>query len=294
MDLLIQRVIDGLGNGCIYTALALALVLVFRSTGVVNFAQGELAMLSTYVVWIIVDAGAAIWMALAITIVIAFAAGAVLERGLIRLVPHDNHLVMVMVMIGLYTVLNALGLIFFGSDPRQLPSLFSGGHATIGGVTLPYATVGALGVLAVISAGLWLLFSHTKLGLGLRAVAENTESSRLAGLPVTALLAVGWGLAAALGAIAGVLVTSLGLFLQPSMMLPVLVYAMASATLGGFDSPIGAIIAGLLLGVAGNLATGYLSFIGSDLSLAVPVVVMLVVMLVKPAGLFGSAKVVRA
>jgi branched-chain amino acid transport system permease protein len=294
VDLLIQRVVDGLGNGCIYAALALALVLVFRSTGVVNFAQGELAMLSTYLVWILVDAGTGIWLALAAAVVVSFAAGAVLERGLIRLVPPDNHLVMIIVMVGLYTMLDALGLIVFGANPRQLPSLFSGGNATFGGVTVPYATVGALVLLAVLSAGLWLLFGRTKLGLGLRAVAENAESSRLAGLPVSRLLACGWGLAAALGAVAGVLVTSLGLFLQPSMMLPVLVYAMASATLGGFDSPVGAVLAGLLLGVAGSLVTGYVGFIGPDLALAVPVVVMLVVMFVRPEGLLGSRKVVRA
>ncbi|NYE21542.1 branched-chain amino acid ABC transporter permease [Microbacterium immunditiarum] len=294
MDLFVQRVIDGLGDGSIYAALALALVLVFRSSGTVNFAQGELAMLSTYGVWLLVSIGFNIWLALALAVIVSFLAGAGLERGLIRIVPRGDHLVMVIVMIGLYTLLNSIGLWLFKSDPRELPSLFPVGNITLSGVVIPFDTLGAVATLAVISVGLWALFNHTKLGLGLRAVAENTESGKLAGLPTSRLLAVGWGLAASLGAIAGALVTSLGLFLQPAMMLPVLVYAMASATLGGFDSPIGAIVAGLALGVAGSLITGYVPFIGTDLSLAVPVIVMLVVMLAKPAGLFGSVKVVRA
>lgn len=293
MELLIQRLVDGLGSGCIYAALALALVLVHRSTGVVNFAQGEMAMLSTYLTFFLVQAGLGIWTALGITIVVSFATGAGLERALIRRVPRGDHLVMVIVMVGLYTALNGIALFLFGSDGRPLPSLFPGGQLALGGVRLPYGTLGSLAVLVVVSGLLYALFRGTRLGLGLRAVALDQTSSALSGLPVGRLLAVGWGLAAALGALAGVMVTSLGLFLEPGLMLPVLVYGLTAAVVGGFDSPVGAVVAGLGLGLAESLAVGYVPVLGAGLSLAVPFAIALVVMVMRPNGLFGSRKVVR-
>jgi branched-chain amino acid transport system permease protein len=293
MELLLQRMADGLGSGCIYAALALALVLVFRSTGVVNFAQGEMAMLSTYLVFFLVGAGLQIWVALGVAVVVSFAAGAALERTLIRRVPRTDHLVMIIVMVGLYTAINGIALYVFGSDGRLLPSLFPTGQLALGGVRLPYGTVGALAVLLVVSGALFALFRFTRIGLGLRAVAQSEASSALSGLPVGRLLAVGWGLAAALGAVAGVMVTSLGLFLEPGLMLPVLVYALTAAVVGGFDSPVGAVVAGVLLGLAESLAVGYVPVLGAGLSLAVPFVVLLVVMLVRPAGLLGTRKVAR-
>lgn len=293
MELFLQRIVDGLGSGAIYAALALALVLVFRGTGVVNFAQGEMAMVSTYIMWLFTLTGLNIWIALLLAIVISFALGAALERTLIRIVPKDDHQVIVLVLIGLFTVLGALALFFFGSDGKPVPSLFPDGGLAMGGVTVPFATIGAVLVLAAASAALWAVFRFTRTGLALRAVSLNPESASLAGLPTGRLLAIGWGLAAAMGAVAGALVISLGLFLEPSMMLPVLVYAMASATLGGFDSPVGAVIAGLALGVVGNLATGYITIIGSELGLLVPTLVLVLVMMFKPTGLLGSKKVVR-
>ncbi|MBL5973951.1 MAG: branched-chain amino acid ABC transporter permease [Candidatus Leucobacter sulfamidivorax] len=293
MELLLQRIVDGLGSGSIYAALALALVLVFRSTGVVNFAQGEMAMLSTYLIWILTLFGLNIWLALLLSIAVSFFAGALLERGLIRIVPRDDHLVMVLVMIGLYTVLGALALFVFGTEGKPVESLFPSGGLTLGSVVIPFSTLGAMAVLFGASGLLWAVFRFTKTGLSLRAVSLNPESAALAGLPRGRLLAVGWGLAACMGAISGALVISLGLFLEPTMMLPVLVYALSAATLGGFDSPVGAVIAGLALGVVESLAIGYITFIGSELALLVPFLVMVVVMLVKPNGLFGSKKVVR-
>lgn len=293
MELFLQRVVDGLGNGSIYAALALALVLVFRTTGIVNFAQGEMAMFSTYLVWIFTLFGLDVWVALLISIVISFFFGAFLEKSLIRFVPRDDHLVMVLVMIGLYTLLGALALFIFGTEGKPVSSLFPSGGLALSGLNIPFSTVGSIGVLVVASGLLWALFRFTRTGLALRAVSMNPESASLAGLPKGRLLAIGWGLAACMGAISGALVISLGLFLEPTMMLPVLVYAMSAATLGGFDSPVGAVVAGLLLGVIESLAIGYVTFIGSELALLVPFLVMVLVMLVKPNGLFGSKKVVR-
>ncbi|WP_336660031.1 branched-chain amino acid ABC transporter permease [Leucobacter sp. USHLN153] len=293
MELFLQRIIDGLGNGAIYAALALALVLVFRSTGVVNFAQGEMAMLSTYLVWLLTLLGLNVWIALVIAIAASFVFGAVLERTLIRIIPKDDHQVMILVMIGLYTLFGALALFIFGTEGKPVDSLFPAGGITLGGVVIPFTTLGSILVLLVSSGLLWAVFRFTRTGLALRAVAQNEESAALAGLRTGRLLSIGWGLAACMGAIAGSLMISLGLFLEPTMMLPVLVYAMSAAILGGMDSPVGAVVAGLALGVVESLAIGYISFIGSELALLVPFVVMVVVMLVKPNGLFGSKKVVR-
>ncbi|WP_262286322.1 branched-chain amino acid ABC transporter permease [Micromonospora sp. MA102] len=294
MELLAQRLVDGLGSGCIYAALALAIVLVFRTSGVVNFAQGEMAMLSSYLVWFLVSWSLGIWVALVISAVAAFILGGVLERGLIKRLNLDDHLGTVIVMTGLYTLINSLALLFFGSDGRPLPSLFPDGTLGLGSVRMPYATMGALAGLLVVSTALFVLFRFTKVGLGLRAVAQNRASSALAGLPVGRLLATGWGLAAALGAVSGVLVTSLGLYLEPSLMLSVLVYAMAAATLGGFDSAVGAVVAGVLLGVVESVAVGYITFLGTEMKLGVAFVVMLLAMVVRPNGLFGTARVARA
>ncbi len=294
MDLFAQRIVDGLANGAIYAALALAIVLVFRTSGVINFAQGEMAMLSTYFVWYLVSWELSLGVAVVIGVVVSFVVGAALERVLIRRLDVDDHLVTVLVMTGLFTLLGALALMFFGSDGRQLPSLFPAGAIDAGGVRIPYSTLGALGVLTLISGALVALFRFTKLGLGLRAVAQNRSSSALAGLPIGRLLGIGWGLAAALGAVSGVLVTSLGLYLEPSMMLPVLVYAMAAATLGGFDSAAGAVVAGLLLGVMESVAIGYIHALGTEFALGVAVIVMLTTMTFRPTGLFGRATAVRA
>lgn len=293
MELFLQRIVDGLGNGSIYAALALALVLVFRSTGVVNFAQGEMAMLSTYLIWILTLLGLNVWLALLLTIAASFLFGAAIEKALVRFVPRDDHLVMVLVMIGLYTMLGAIALFVFGTEGKPVQSLFPEGGAALGAVTVPFSTIGAMAVLFAASGLLWAVFRFTKTGLALRAVSLSPESAALAGLPKGRLLAVGWGLAACMGAISGALTISLGLFLEPTMMLPVLVYALSAATLGGFDSPVGAVVAGLALGVIESLAIGYVTFIGSELALLVPFLVMVLVMLIRPNGLFGSKKVVR-
>ncbi|MBO9524130.1 MAG: branched-chain amino acid ABC transporter permease [Nocardioidaceae bacterium] len=293
MDLFLQRLVDGLANGAIYAALALAIVLVFQTSGIVNFAQGEMGMLATYLVWALTDVGVPVLLAILAAMVVSFAGGAALERLLIRRIDPEDHLVTVLVMTGLFTLFGALALIFFGSDGRQVPSPFPEGSLALGSVRVPYATIGALLVLGAVCAGLAVLLRSTKLGLGLRAVAQNRASSALSGLPVGRLLGIGWGLAAALGALAGVLVTSLGLYLEPSMMLPVLVYAMAAATLGGLDSGVGAVVAGLLLGVAESLAVGYVKVLGTESALGVAAVVMLLTMALRPSGLFGTTKVAR-
>jgi branched-chain amino acid transport system permease protein len=289
----VQVVVDGIADGSIYAALALALVLIFRSTGVVNFAQGEMAMFSTFVAWALADAGVPLLLALAGALAFAFVFGVVVERVLIRPVEGGNPLNLVIVTLGLFILVNALAGWIFGFDLRDFPRLFPGGVVRIGGVSLSIESLGIISVLLVVVGLLWLLFTHTPVGLTMRAAAQDPASARLVGIPVGRMFMLGWGLASLLGALAGVLVAH-RLFLDTNLMAGVLVYSFAGAALGGFDSPIGAVVGSWIIGVTEALAGTYVDAIGSDLKVLVPLTVIFVVLLVRPSGLFGSPEVTRA
>ncbi|WP_433413270.1 branched-chain amino acid ABC transporter permease [Microtetraspora malaysiensis] len=288
-----QQLVNGIANGCIYGALALALVLIYRCTQFVNFAQGEMATMSTYLVWSLTTLGLGIWPAFLIAVVASMAVGALLYRLVFKRFGVDDHLALVIVAIGLFFIFNGLTQFLFGADGQAMPAMFPTSVIDLAGVRVPAAVLGVLGVLAAVSVALWAMFKHTRVGLGFRAVASNQDSSSLSGLPVRRLLGAGWALAAGLGTLAGCLLTALGVFLNPNMMVSVLVYAFAAATLGGLDSPAGAVTGGLLLGVLESLAAAYVPVIGSDLKLAVAFVVLVLVMLIRPTGLFGRQVVVR-
>jgi branched-chain amino acid transport system permease protein len=292
MVLFFQRVLDGIATGAVYAALALGMVLVYRATGILNFAQGEMAMLSTYATWFLWDAGLGIWGAVAVSLVASFAGGALIERIIVRPVERKSPAAVFIVLIGLWITLNAGAGLLFGSDGRTMGDLFGGGGVDVGGVRISADTMGVLGVLTAVCAVLWLLFSHTKLGLVLRGVASNPSSAALVGIPVGRMYMIGWGLGAALGALAGALITT-SVYIEPNMMIGILVYAFAAAILGGFDSPPGAIVGGLALGVTESLASGYVDWIGSALKLSVAFVVIIAVLLVRPTGLFGRPEVAR-
>jgi branched-chain amino acid transport system permease protein len=289
----LQVVVDGIADGSVYAALALALVLIFRTTGVVNFAQGEMAMFATFVAWALADAGLPLGVALAGALAFAFVAGMVVERVLIRPVEGGNPLNLVIVTLGLFILVNALAGWIWGFDLRSFPRLFPGGVARIGDVTLSIESLGIIGVLLVVVALLWLLFAKTPIGLHLRAAAQDPASARLVGIPVGRMLMLGWGLASLLGAVAGVLVAH-RLFLDTNLMAGVLVYSFAGAALGGFDSPVGAVVGSWIIGVTETLAGTYVDAIGSDLKVLVPLAIIFVVLLVRPSGLFGSPEVTRA
>jgi branched-chain amino acid transport system permease protein len=289
----IQLVIDGIAIGSIYGALALALVLIFRSTGLVNFAQGEMAMFSTFIAWGLVETGLPLGIALLAALILSFAGGMIIERVLIRPVENADPLTILIVTLGLFILINSAAGWIWGFENRGFPSAFPEGSAEIGGVNISYESLGIVAILLGVSGLLVLLFQRTKLGLAMRAAAANPASSRLVGINVGRTLMIGWGLAALLGALAGVLVAP-QLFLDVNFMGGVLVYSFAAATLGGFDSPKGAIIGGWIIGVAETLAGDYIGFIGSDLTILVPLTIIFVVLLVRPNGLFGSPEVVRA
>jgi branched-chain amino acid transport system permease protein len=288
----LQQVVSGLASGGIYASLALALVLIYRATHVVNFAQGEMAMFTTFVAWSLMER-LDYWPAFVLTLLVAFAGGAALELTLIRPLQDAPVLTTVIVTIGLLIGLNGLARIIWGNEPRVLESPFSTDPIRIGGVAFSAQDLGIIVVSLAIVALLWLFFRYTKLGLGMRAAAVNPAASRLVGVRVAMMLAFGWGFAAVLGAVAGMMAAPpLGSFDQ-NLMQPLLLYAFAAAVLGGIDSPLGAVVGGLAIGVIVNLAGAYIDFVGADLRLPVALLVILAVLLVRPAGLFGHEAVRR-
>jgi branched-chain amino acid transport system permease protein len=293
MERFVQVLVDGIATGSIYAAVALALVLIFRSTGIVNFAQGEMAMFSTFVAWALYEAGVPLGFAVLSTLVLSFLAGMAIERSLIRHFEGGEPLTLVIVTLGMFILLNGLAGWIWGFENRGFPSLFSDDAVTIGGVRLSVESLGIVAVLLGVVGLLFLLFQRTKIGLAMRAAALNPESSELVGVRVGTMLMLGWGLAAALGALAGVLVAP-RLFLDVNLMGSVLIYAFAAAALGGFDSALGAVVGGWIIGVSENLAGTYVDFIGADLKILVPLGIIFVVLLVRPAGLFGTREVARA
>lgn len=283
-----QQVVSGLALGAIYAALALALVLIHRATGVINFGQGEMAMFTTYVAWTLnANHGWNLWLAAGATLVLAFVGGVAIQRLVIRPVERAPVLTIVIVTIGLLLIFNGAAAWIWTAEVRFFPSLFPNDTVSVGGVAISLIDLGTIAVVFALVALLWAFFQFTKLGLALRASALNPDASRLVGIRVGWMLALGWGLAAMLGAVAGIL-TAPTTTLDPTMMQAILIFAFAAAVLGGIDSPFGAVAGGLMLGVGLNLIGTYLDFVGSDLRLPVALLVILVVLLVRPAGLFGK------
>ncbi len=288
-----QQVVSGLAQGAIYGSLALALVLIYKATEVINFAQGEMAMFTTYICWsLITHHGLSYWPAFFLTLLIAFAGGVGIQRIVIRPLERASVLTVVMATIALLVVLNGLAAWLWSPQIQFFPSPFPNTTWVIGGVHVSQQDVDTFGVTLACVAVLWLFFRFTKLGLAMRAGALNPDAARLLGVRTSWLLALGWGFAAVLGAVSGMMVAP-SAFLQPNMMQVILIYAFASAVLGGIESPVGAVVGGLAIGVTINLLATYVHFIGSSLQLPVALAVLLVVLIVRPAGLFGRVAVRR-
>lgn len=288
MHQLLQQIFSGLATGAIYSSLALALVMIYRATELVNFAQGEMAMFSTYLAWTLTDAGIPFWGAFALTLVASFAGGVLIERFVIRPVEHAPVLASVIVFIGLLLILNSLAGWIYTYTVKDFPSPFP--DKPVLHALMTTRDLGVMGVTLVMLIILYLFFRYTPTGLAMRAAAQNPVSARLCGISVGRMLAIGWGLAAAVGATAGIMVAPV-LFLDPNMMGGVLLYAFAGALLGGITSPIGAVIGGLIVGVTENLVGTYL--IATQLKLTVALALIVLVLVFRPNGLFGTTMVRR-
>ncbi|MFL5979767.1 MAG: branched-chain amino acid ABC transporter permease, partial [Gaiellaceae bacterium] len=265
----------------------------YRATGVINFAQGELAMFSTFVAWTMTQHGFSYWPAFALTVAASFAGGIVLERAIIRPVERAPVLTIAIVTIGLFFVVNGAAFWIWSPEVKSMPNAFSTRPIRIAGVAFSITDLGIICVSLLSVVLLWLFFRFTKLGLASRAAAVNPEATRLVGVRVSWMLALGWGLAAAMGAISGMLTAPALASFDQNLMQPVLLYAFAGAVLGGLGSPLGAVVGSLLLGVLINLIGTYVDWVGTDLRLPVALAVILGVLLVRPTGLFGRAEVMR-
>ena len=292
MQEFLQQVVSGIAQGAIFASLALALVLIYNAMGLVNFAQGEMAMFSTYICWTLLQTGLPYWVAFVATLVIAFVGGLLIERIVIRPVENAPILTIVIVTLGLVFILNSVAGWVYSYIQKPFPSPFPSKPIKIGQIVLGAHDLGAIGITLVVLLLLFLFFRYTTLGLAMRAAAQNPTSSRLCGIRVGWMLALGWGLAATFGAVAGIMVAPV-VFLDPNMMVGIQLYAFAAATVGGFTSPLGAVVGGFLVGVTENLVGTYVSFIGTELKLTVALALILVVLVFKPSGLFGRVAVHR-
>jgi branched-chain amino acid transport system permease protein len=281
-----QQLAAGIREGAIYAGLALAIVIIYRSTRVINFAQGEMATFTTFIAWSLMNHGLSFWTAFPIVLAIAFVGGVAIERSVIHPVANASVVTIVIVTLGLALLLNGLTSVIWGGESRQFKGPFSTRTIDVGGVPISVQDIGIVVVSIALVALLGLFFRYTKLGLALRAAAVNPESSRLVGIRVGWMLALGWGIAAVLGAVAGMMIAPV-VFLDPNMMQTILLYAFAAAVLGGLDSPIGAVVGGILLGVTITLLGRYVGFIGSTLKLPAALALIFVLLLVRPGGLFG-------
>ena len=289
MDAVLHQLFSGVATGGIYASVALALVMIYQATHLENFAQGEMAMFSTYIAWALINAGVPYWAAFFLTIGFAFVLGLAIQHFVMRNIRSTSVLQLVIVFIGLLVIFNSVAGWIFTYTIKVFPSPFPK-EPLFGQKYLSSHELGAIGVTLVVLLLLWAFFRFTSLGLAMRAAAQNPVSSRLVGIRVAWMLALGWGLAAAIGAVAGMMVAPI-VYLDPNMMAGILLYAFAAALIGGIDSPGGAVLGGFLVGVLENVLGAYV--VGNELKLAVALVLIVGVLLVKPSGLFGSVQVTR-
>jgi len=283
MQGLAHQLIAGIATGGIYASVALALVMIYQSTHHLNFAQGEMATFSTYIALTLIQVGLPYWVAFAATLVISFGIGVFIERIMLRPMHKASVLANVGVFIGLLLVFrNAMGWMF-DYTIKSFPSPFESDTPLLGGLISGHE-LGSTMVTLVVLGLVYVFFRFTKLGLAMRAAAFNASSSKLVGIRVGWMLALGWGLAAAIGAIAGMMIAPV-VFLEPNMMLGILLYAFAGALLGGIDNPGGAVVGGFAVGIIENLGGAYL--VGTELKLTLALVIIICVLLVRPSGLFG-------
>ena len=297
MQQFFQALTSGLADGSIYASLALALVLIYKATEVINFAQGEMAMFTTYIAYALLTHPhfghtLSYWPAFFVTLAIAFVFGVGLERVVIKPLERASVLSVVMATIALLVILNGLAAWIWSPELKFFPSPFPTSTWVVGGVHISKQDTGTFGVTIACVVVLWLFFRFTKLGLGMRAGAVNPVAARLLGVRTSWLLALGWGFAAALGAVSGMM-SAPTQFLSPNMMEAVLIFAFAGAVLGGLESPVGAVVGGLGLGVLLSMLGTYVHPVTPELRLPVALLILLVVLLIRPAGIFGRVVVRR-
>jgi branched-chain amino acid transport system permease protein len=289
MDSFLLQIFSGLANGSIYAALGLALVMIYQSTHHINFAQGEMATFATFIAWTLIERGVPYWLAFFLTVGIAFVGGLLVQRIFIKPVERAPVLNNVIVFVGLLVIFNAMSGWIFGQTVKPFSSPFP----TASWLLPQYISghqLGSLGVTLGVLLVVFLFFKYTPIGLAMRAAAQNPDSASLVGIPVSWMLALGWGLASAIGAVAGMMMAPV-VFLDPNMMGGILLYGFAAALLGGIDNPWGAVVGGFIVGVLENILGAYV--IGTELKLSVALVLIVGTLTLMPNGLFGRKVVTR-
>jgi branched-chain amino acid transport system permease protein len=291
MDLFLHQVLAGLATGGIYACMALAIVMIYQAIDSLNFAQGEMAMFSTFIAWQLMQWGAPYWVAFFATIAISFAAGVAIDRVVFKPLRNASLFSHIVVFIALFAILNSLAGFIWDFSIKSFPSPF-GTRPLFGNGLMSMHDAGMIFVTLIVLVLLFVFFRYTRVGLAMRATAANPESAKLVGIRVGWMVALGWGMAAAIGAVAGMLIAPV-VFLEPNMMLSILLYGFAAAVVGGLNSPLGAVIGGFAVGVIENLAGTFIPYVGRELKLTIALTLIVAVLTFKPSGLFGRAAVNR-
>lgn len=291
MELFTNQVLAGIATGAIYACMALAVVMIYQAIDHLNFAQGEMAMFSTFIAWQLMQWGLSFWPAFLITLVISFVGGIVIERTLFKPLTNAPVLVHVAGFIALFAILNSVAGLTWDFTIKQFPSPF-GSSGFLGSQLISTHQAGMIGVTLVLLILLYGFFRFTRIGLAMRAAASLPESARLVGINTSWMIALGWGMASAIGAIAGMMIAPV-VFLEPNMMGGILLYGFAAAVLGGLTSPLGAVVGGFLVGIFENLVGTYIPGVGNELKLPIALALIIVVLVIKPSGLFGRRIVQR-
>ena len=291
MELFTNQVLAGIATGAIYACMALAVVMIYQAIDHLNFAQGEMAMFSTFVAWQLMQWGTPYWIAFVVVLIFSFIGGVVIERALFKPLAKAPVLTHVAGFIALFAIVNSVAGLTWDFTIKQFPSPF-GSAPFLGSQLISTHQAGMIGVTLVLLILLFLFFRFTRVGLAMRAAASMPESARLVGINTSWMIALGWGMAAAIGSIAGMLIAPV-VFLEPNMMGGVLIYGFAAAVVGGLSSPLGAVIGGFLVGIFENLVGTYIPGVGNELKLPIALALIITVLVVKPHGLFGRTIVKR-
>jgi branched-chain amino acid transport system permease protein len=291
MELFLHQVLAGLATGGIYACMALAIVMIYQAIDSLNFAQGEMAMFSTFIAWQLLQWGMPYWLAFFLTIAVSFVGGVMIERIVFKPLKNAPVLSHIVVFIALFAILNSLAGFIWDFSIKSFPTPF-GTRALIGQGLMSAHDAGMIAITLIMLVLLFVFFRYTRVGLAMRATAANPDSARLVGIRVGWMIALGWGMAAAIGAVAGMLIAPV-VFLEPNMMLSILLYGFAAAVVGGLSSPFGAVVGGFGVGVIENLAGTFIPYLGRELKLTIALALIIAVLTVKPSGLFGRVAVTR-
>ncbi|ABE61246.1 amino acid/amide ABC transporter membrane protein 1, HAAT family [Nitrobacter hamburgensis X14] len=289
MELLSNQILAGIATGAIYACMALALVMIYQAIGHLNFAQGEMAMFSTFMAWQMIQWGMPYWAAFVLTLMLSFIGGIVIERLLFRPLAKAPILTNLAGFLALFAIVSSVAGLIWDFTIKPFPSPF-GASPFLGSQLISTHQAGMIGVILLVLAILFFFFRFTRIGLAMRAAAIQPESARLVGINTSWMIALGWGMAAAVGAVAGMLIAPV-VFLEPNMMGGVLIYGFAAAVLGGLSSPLGAVVGGFLVGIFENLVGTYIPGAGNELKLPLALALIVIVLVVKPSGLFGHTVV---